>query len=609
MKNIRDSLKLFRYNRGSVLLFEGILLLVSYTLFIPALGYFFNLSIKYSGLRYISKENIPRYFKSPITYVFLIVLIILISFFLLVNVSGIIYAYDAANDLKKIGPFRIFFKGLRNAVRMIRPRNMLIVPYMMFLFPVSGVAVVSVSYVNLGIPPYLSQLINASPLSISLVGMVYLIMSLIVMSSIYSIYEFSLRRESFITSLKLGRKDIKKEKLLNFLQIVLWNVTIVFLIILLNGVILTLLRKTANTFISSGNALTIVYGILDMINFVLVGILTIIALPLNFSIISNSYYNLYPNKEGIPNIDDLDNYASKISGKKGRRIVAVILILAVILDAGYIFLRRMDIIGTNVLKVNTAYVTAHRGASYAAPENTLSSFSLAMEDGADFIELDVRQTKDGEIVVMHDENVKRTCGVDKKVGNMTLDEIKSLSAGKKFSKKFKDEKVPTLKEALLLIGDSAVVNVELKPAKTDTDLVEKVIDIIYECGQEDNVVIASTSSKALMKTKELDDSFKTVYIMQLAYGNFYDMDFVDIYSVKYTFVNYEMVKKVHRMGKEIYVWTVDDREVVEQMLYKNVDNIITNNPKFVRETESSLYEEGSLYDIISTYIEKKTPEF
>ena len=608
MKDIKDSIKLMRFNRRNVLLFEGILLIVSYAIFMPVLNLFFNLSIRFSKIRYISKENILRYFKSPSAYIFLLVAFLMITFFLLVNVSGIIYAYDAANDMKRISAVRIFARGLRNAVRIFRPQNLLLIPYMIFLFPISGVAIVSISYINLGIPPYLSQLIKASPLSISAIGVIYAVMSLAVMASIFSIYEFSLKRESFITSMKLGREALKRAKLKDFIIMVIWNISVIFLMILLNGVLLSFLRNLAEKYISSGNAVTIVYGMLDMINFVLVLIITIIALPMSFAVISNSYYNLNPNKEGIPNIDDMDYYASKLIGRQGRRTVALILIVALLLDGGFLLLRKMDIISPNIAKLHTAEVTAHRGASHGAPENTLAAFSLAIEEGADYIELDVRETKDGELIIMHDENLKRTCGVDKKVGKQTFKQIRKYSAGKKFSKKFKDEKVPTLREAIELIGDSAVINIEIKTSNTDKHLVEGIVDLVHEYNIGHQVVIASTSSKALRKVKELDPSLKTVYIMQIAYGDFYSMSFVDVYSVKYTFVSYDMVKKIHNMGKEIYVWTVDDRNVLEQMMQKNVDNIITNNPEYVKETMSSIYEEGSLYDIISSYIESKAPK-
>jgi glycerophosphoryl diester phosphodiesterase len=106
----------------------------------------------------------------------------------------------------------------------------------------------------------------------------------------------------------------------------------------------------------------------------------------------------------------------------------------------------------------------------------------------------------------------------------------------------------------------------------------------------------------LKKVKELAPELKTVYIMQVAWGDFYNMDYVDVYSIKYIYVTREMVRRIHKEGKEVYVWTVDDRKVIEQMMLKDVDNIITNRPKFVRETMASLYEEGTLYDIIQTYV-------
>ena len=101
---------------------------------------------------------------------------------------------------------------------------------------------------------------------------------------------------------------------------------------------------------------------------------------------------------------------------------------------------------------NAPEVIAHRGLSSKAPENTLSAIQAAMDVDADRIEIDVQLTKDGEVVLMHDKNIRRTTGVDGYINKMTLNEVKSLDAGSWFSPNFQAEKVPTLREALILCG-------------------------------------------------------------------------------------------------------------------------------------------------------------
>ena len=196
------------------------------------------------------------------------------------------------------------------------------------------------------------------------------------------------------------------------------------------------------------------------------------------------------------------------------------------MDVGYYALQRFNVIHLDASYLEKVTITAHRGDCVSAPENTLAAFESAIEKGADVIELDVRQTKDGEIVVMHDENVKRTCGVSAKVGEMTFDEIRELSAGATFKGKgknknlYQDEKVPTLREVIELVGDRAKLNIELKPAKTDKKMEQAVVDIIREYNYYDNCIVASLTYRSIKKAKKADPKVKTIYVMAVAMGDF-----------------------------------------------------------------------------------------
>lgn len=115
-------------------------------------------------------------------------------------------------------------------------------------------------------------------------------------------------------------------------------------------------------------------------------------------------------------------------------------------------------------------VVAHRGASNDAPENTLAAFRLAHEQGADWFELDCRQCKGGEVVVMHDETVDRTTNGKGKVAELTLEQLQALDAGSWKDARFAVERVPTLREALAVGGEDIGVYVEVKPASKDENL-------------------------------------------------------------------------------------------------------------------------------------------
>src|SRR5690625_6609337 len=111
-------------------------------------------------------------------------------------------------------------------------------------------------------------------------------------------------------------------------------------------------------------------------------------------------------------------------------------------------------------------IIAHRGASGNAPENTLAAFQLAVEEGADGIELDVHLSKDGELVVIHDDTLDRTTNGTGRVQDKDLDELKTYDAGSWFDSKFASERIPLLQEVIDILPDDVFLNVEIKNSPT-----------------------------------------------------------------------------------------------------------------------------------------------
>ncbi len=225
-------------------------------------------------------------------------------------------------------------------------------------------------------------------------------------------------------------------------------------------------------------------------------------------------------------------------------------------------------------------ITAHRGASIKYPENTMAAFRGAKKLGADWIELDVQQTKDKQIVVSHDTNLSRVTGVNKDIIDMNYSEIKKLDAGSFFNKKFKGEKIPLLKEVLEFAKKNNIrLNIELKPTGKEKNFEKQVVDLIKEYNFEDRCVVTSQVYNVLKKIKKYDKDIKTVYVMSIAIGKITDAKYADAFSIEATNVTETQVSRVHNAGKELYAWTVNKEESINKMIDMNVDNIITDNIK------------------------------
>lgn len=158
-------------------------------------------------------------------------------------------------------------------------------------------------------------------------------------------------------------------------------------------------------------------------------------------------------------------------------------------------------------------IFAHRGASACAPENTLEAFALAMEQGADGIELDVQMTKDGELVVIHDETVDRVSGQTGEVRSFTLGELKKINVSNHFEN-FPHAEIPTLEEVLALVKPGTMeVNIELKTGiYWYPEIENRVAALVRRMGMEDRVIYSSFNHYSIQKIRGLSADAQTAYL-------------------------------------------------------------------------------------------------
>lgn len=230
-------------------------------------------------------------------------------------------------------------------------------------------------------------------------------------------------------------------------------------------------------------------------------------------------------------------------------------------------------------------IFAHRGARNDAPENTLAAFQLALEQGADGIELDTQLTLDGQVVAFHDKTVDRITNGHGKLAKMTLAQIHELDAGSSFSEKFKGEKVPSLDEVFETIGKRALFNVELKNFSTPFDhLAEKVCAAVRRHAMEKNVVFSSFIPWDLKITARLlpdvPRGLLTIKGRWGAWGRSFGFNFgnYDALHPNLGDVTAQTIQRVHRLNRKINVWTVNAEEDIRRMIGWGVDGIITDVP-------------------------------
>lgn len=234
-------------------------------------------------------------------------------------------------------------------------------------------------------------------------------------------------------------------------------------------------------------------------------------------------------------------------------------------------------------------IIAHRGYSGQFPENTLAAFAGALDIGVDYIELDVQLSKDGQVVILHDDSLKRTTGVEGKASDFTYEELAGLDAGAWFDASFAGEKLPTLEEALMLIRDTECgVYLELKDIGEAEGFEETVLETVDKCGMTDRCLFASFQYRYLAHLKELNPDLKTLYNTSSGKKSLPEEFPADYYGLSVETVSQETVGAIHQAGKQAFVWTVNTPVQMKNVGMMGADGMVTNHPglaKVIRQPE------------------------
>lgn len=281
------------------------------------------------------------------------------------------------------------------------------------------------------------------------------------------------------------------------------------------------------------------------------------------------------------------------------------------------FIRRLTKLIINFLKINEVHnnlninftyesfskiimynqiIIAHRGESFEAPENTLSSVNLAWENGADAVEIDVRLTKDNQVVVIHDANTYRVSGKCMKIRKSNLAELQKLDVGKYKNQKYEGEKIPSLQEVLKTVPTEKKILIEIKSGQK---IIPFLKEVIHNSGLEKNQIeIISFNLKTLIEVRKQIHKYSVFWVSAYKYDGilrFLRMPTHKIISkaIKYRIngldllaeekLDAKMVKKIKSVGLKLYVWTVNNPEKARYLFNAGVDGITSDRPKWIKD--------------------------
>ncbi len=222
-------------------------------------------------------------------------------------------------------------------------------------------------------------------------------------------------------------------------------------------------------------------------------------------------------------------------------------------------------------------IMAHRGASGRAPENTLAAIQAAIEDGADWVEIDVQETADGAVVVIHDRDLKKIAGEAMTVADSKLADLQQVDIGSWFGPQFSDQRILTLKQVLEWCKGKIGVNIELKYYGRERRLEESVAEIVEAAGMQDQVLLMSLSYAAIRKIRQLRPEWKVGLLSTVALGNISGLE-LDFLALNARLASGARVRSIQNQEKQLMVWTVNDAVGMSVMFGRGVDAIITDEP-------------------------------
>jgi len=248
--------------------------------------------------------------------------------------------------------------------------------------------------------------------------------------------------------------------------------------------------------------------------------------------------------------------------------------LLVVVGGGHAMSRSLD-------AEPTVEVIAHRGASGGAPENTMAAFELAIEEQADWIELDVQEDSDGRVIVAHDSDFMKVADNGLKVWDATASDLAELDIGSWFDPAFSDQRVVTLHDVLETARGHLGVVIELKYYGHDERLEERVVDIVEATGMQDNIMLMSLKLNGLRKSAALRPNWTRGLLNTVSVGDLTRLD-LDFLALNAAAASPATIRRAHQNGMQVFVWTINDPVQMSVMLSRGVDGLITDEPGLAR---------------------------
>ncbi|MBR5682542.1 MAG: glycerophosphoryl diester phosphodiesterase membrane domain-containing protein [Ruminococcus sp.] len=587
MKKILRPAGVFIKAMPHFLVFELIFKLLLLAVGTPVTALLLKLTMKLSGVTYLNDENLLTYLRHPSTLIVIALMLFSYAFFSFVELSALVACFSCYNKKQRIYTGGMFRTGLKAFAKAFRGTGIVSFLAYMAIMPLAQFSLSSGMFMA-PLMPVMRRIFNSmnGALAVVCYVLVQLLFIILIISASYSIHYLILTDKPFKECIKSSKEKMHGQRRKMIISALLWSIGIVAFIGLLTFGLSFIIVFIVKGFSKPGAAFGTALKILRYTWSVFTAVSAFFSAPAIIWLLTDKFMKDVKDEDIVlPNAG-----YKKFSKKKSAVIIVCLAAVSSVMNLSYLKALSRGNVSLNVGIISRTQVTAHRGFSKVAPENTLPAFKSAMDCGADYIELDIQLTADDRLVVIHDDKLDRTTNGTGMVEKYTYDQLRTLSAGSWFGKdgEFDDVEIPLFSDVLELVGDDIMLNIEIKRSGDPKKTAEKAVELIEEYGIVNSCYITSFSYPALKKVKQLNPKIKTGFIANLATAtSFAQLPYIDAVSMNYLFVNQAVVNSAHHHGKRIFVWTVNRQSEMQKMMALGVDNIITDRPDKALEIVNS----------------------
>ena len=573
-----------------LILFEILWKLVTLLVIAPACAGLIQLAIHLAKLKYLTTSNLLQFLRSPWTILLLAVLLLLAALYTLFEIAAVCTCFRQSRFQKvRTTLGRMVRSGLQSVLHFFRGGGPFLVLHLLVLIPLMQFSATSGIFTAMGIPDFLAYYMTKKEFLLPIYVAAIILCCLLSVRWVFSSVLFTQNQCSYRSARATSVQLVRGRFWQTFFSVLVWNccyfAALLVFLCLITVVVLMVIRATGSNDLIMSQAMRILKLLIQIVLWSFSFFATPICMAHLTALLEKRCVQM-------PEVVLPEPVPLSRSAKPFRRSTAVLTaccftVAALGLNLSYVYSVFTGKANFRLALFQNPTVMAHRGLSADAPENTLYAFSDAISVGADFIELDVQQTRDGVLVVMHDSNLKRTTGVNKNIWDVDYADIQNLDAGSWFDPAYANARIPTLEETLQFVDKRAKLNIEIKPTKHGSDTLEQdVAELITRYQYTDACYVTSFSYGSLKKVKEANPEIRTGYLMSVAYGQFYSLKYADAFSLNKVFVTSQVVNAAHQQGKQIFAWTVNSMSEVRSLCNLHVDSIITDDPVMVQNVIS-----------------------